>query len=70
MPTLNAKLEPTRTVEPTVEPTVERLNELVSDLETALRDAERQRRLIANLRDEAAAIAQLFEPKGRKKATR
>ena len=65
MPTLNAKVEPTVTVDPTVE----RLNELVSDLETALRDAERQRQLIANLRHEAAAIAQLFEPKSRKKLT-
>jgi hypothetical protein len=54
---VNTKLEQVVTVNP-----AERLNELVSDLETALHDAERQRRLIAALRHEAAAIAQLFDP--------
>ena len=40
---------------------MERLYRLCDDLETALKDAERQRSLIAKLRSEAEAISRLFE---------
>lgn len=54
-------LKPTVNQHYEVSARMERLYRLCDDLETALKDAERQRNLIAKLRSEAEAISRLFD---------